>query len=522
MVEDSSLEKNRVFYDALYVLFRWKGRLAAFCGLLFVLVLFFTFLSTPKYKMTTKVLIRSNPQQQLILFKDLATPGRESPVVNPARSLMQILKGREMAREVVERFALDERLKADREQPKTFRGRIKQTISDTLKAVGGFIARILGRESVSPNYAAKAIERFMNEAQDIHLEEESHVISVTIWDKNPQMAADIANFMVERLMTRSAELEQINARQAYAFTKQQVEEAKEELEKSETELSAFRDANQIISLAEQKEAMFDELHDLKSRRLAVQVELSEAKAKLAEMQQTISEQREVLARVPIFSNNPVIKDLIRSLNAGEIELAEALERFTELSEDVRTLKAKTTESRKKLEEELDAVMKSDMAVLQSIHPDLASEYAKLKGNLSALEAKNASLKEEIETLTEEVAALTAIETRLEALERQRDTNERLYMNLADKLSELKVQRVFEISGYDLKIIDRAVAEENTGPDRPRWLLVIPVAFIGSLLISFGLVFFIEYWNESFKSPQEIERKLELDVLCTVPDVPGKL
>lgn len=522
MSGERSPEKNQVFYDILYALFRWKARLAVFCALLFVLVLFFTFLATPKFKATTKVLIRSNPQQQLILFKDLATPGREVPVVNPARSLMQILKGREMAREVVNRFALDERLKADKEQPNNLRERIRQAISHTLKTVSGFVGRILGRESVPPNYTAKAVERFMNEGRDIHLEEESHVISVAIWDKSPQLAAQIANFMVERLMARSADLEQMNARQAYAFTKQQVEEAKEELEKSEAALSAFREENQIISLVEQKKAMFDELHSLKSRHLTLKVELSEATAKLAEMQQTISEQRQVLAKVPIFSNNPVIKDLMRSLNAGEIELAEALEKFTELSEDVRTLRAKTTESRKKLDEELEAVMKSDMAILQSIHPDLASEYAKLKGSLAALEAKDASLRAEIETLTEEIAALTGIETRLEALERQRDTNERLYMNLSDKLSELKVQRVFEISGYDLKVIDRALAEENTGPDRPRWLLVIPVAFIGSLFISFGLVFFFEYWDESFKSPQEIERRLELDVLCTVPDVPGKV
>ena len=75
-----------------------------------------------------------------------------------------------------------------------------------------------------------------------------------------------------------------------------------------------------------------------------------------------------------------------------------------------------------------------------------------------------------------------------------------------------------MSGYDLKIIDKGFVPEDENPDWPKWILVISLGFMGSLLLSFGAIFFIEYWDESFKSPYEIEDCLALPVLCTMPDV----
>ncbi len=78
-----------------------------------------------------------------------------------------------------------------------------------------------------------------------------------------------------------------------------------------------------------------------------------------------------------------------------------------------------------------------------------------------------------------------------------------------------------MSGYDLKIIDKAFIPEDASPDWPKWILVIPLGFMGSMLLSFGTVFFIEYWDESFKSPKEIEDRLGLPVLCTITDINKK-
>ena len=75
-----------------------------------------------------------------------------------------------------------------------------------------------------------------------------------------------------------------------------------------------------------------------------------------------------------------------------------------------------------------------------------------------------------------------------------------------------------MSAYDIKIIDKASLPPGVSPDRPQWTLIIAVGFIGSILLSLGIVFTLEYWDESLRTPQEVEEKLDLDVLCTVPNI----
>ena len=75
-----------------------------------------------------------------------------------------------------------------------------------------------------------------------------------------------------------------------------------------------------------------------------------------------------------------------------------------------------------------------------------------------------------------------------------------------------------MSGYDLNVIDKGFVPEDARPDSPNWILVIPIGFIISIMLAFGTVFFVEYWDESFKSPSEIEDQLALPVLCTLPNM----
>ncbi len=504
--------KKELLYNTLYVVFRRKVRLTLLCGLSFGLVVLFALLTTPTFKATTKILVRSNPQQQLILFKDLASPGREPPMVNPARNLIQILTGREMAQKVVERFKLDERIRAQEKEAEEY------SLSKAINSIIGVARELVGVEKVPKNYFAEAVERLMEQAEDIQLEEDSNVINLSIWEETPGLSSDIANYMAQLLIERSAQLEQDDAKQASDFTGEQVKAAESALTNSEAEIVRFREKNGIVSLEEQKKAKLDELHAVEAQHIAVKVESAEEKAKLEELRGRISAQKKLLSESPIFANDSVIKELVRSLNRGEIQLAGELEEFTESNRSVISLRAKISENRDRIEKEIRAIRRSDTAVLASIHPDLPKEYAQMTANVAALVARKNSLEKEMDALKAEAFSLSVLETELERLNRHRETEERLYMNLLDKFSQLEVQKAFQMSGYDLKIIDKANVPEGARPDRPNWPFLIPLGFAGSFLLSCGIVFFIEYWDESFKSPRDVEQKLELDVLCTVPDV----
>ena len=512
------LEKNQIVYQILCTVFRRKVSLIAICTISFSLIVFFTYLKTPAYKAMAKILIRSNPQQQLILFRDLSTPGREIPAVNPANDLIQILTGQETAQQVVEEFQLDERLQKRVEKPQDLRGSIKKSLVVGVTLVPDLIRNLIGLEKEPRNYFADAVEELMKDAEDIELEEKTNVINLSIWEEKPDTAADIANYMAELLIEKSSELEQLNARKAYDFTKEQVQNAEKALDESERALLEFRKRNKIISMEEEKDAKLLELQKVEGELIDAKTAYSEAQAKMDDMNKKIATQRRLLLESPMLANNAVMKELVTSLNRAEVELAAELEKYTESSESVKTLQAKASENKAKIEKELKGILQNDSAILQSVHPDLPNEYAHLTANVAALKARKDALQEEKESLKAEAFFLAEMEAELERLERHKQTNESLFTNLLDKYSQLGVQQVSQMSGYDLKIIDKAFVPEDAHPDQPKWVLVIPLGMMASLFLGIGAVFFIDYWDETFKYPAEVEDRLDLPVLCTVPDM----
>ncbi|MBC2696165.1 MAG: GumC family protein [Desulfobacteraceae bacterium] len=515
---EQSPEKNRILYHILYVIFRRKILLATICFISFVLIIFFTFLTTPTWEATTKIFIRAHPQQQLILFKDLATPVPKTSTVNPASNLVQMLISQEMAQEIVEKFMLDERLRKKTEEPEKLRDVIKQFLIGVITYPITLAKKIGILEDEPVNFFAGAVEELMEDAQDIELEEDTDVINLSIWEHSPGISSNIANHMAQLLIEKSTEFEQSNASSAHEFTRMQLTSAETALANAEAELLRFKEKNKIISFEEQKKAKLDELHMVETEFINVKTELVHTQAKLNEMGKEIAAQKKLLIESPMFANNSVMKDMVTVLNNAEIQLSGELEKYHESSKTVRTLRAQIAESKEKIEKDLKAIMQSENATLQSIHSDLPKEYVQLVVDAASLAARKDVLQKEIDRIKAEAVSFSVKEAELERFNRRVETNKKLYQNLLDKYSELEVQKASQMSGYDLKIIDKAFVPDDENPDWPKWILVIPLGFMGSLLLSFGAIFFIEYWNESFKSPNEIEERLALRVLCTVQDI----
>ena len=92
---------------AAYVLFKKKLLIVT----LFIFTLFSfafgTFLISPQWEATTKILVLENPKQQMILFKDLTAPSPAEKRTSP-NDLVQILTSNAFGSEIVKQFRLDE------------------------------------------------------------------------------------------------------------------------------------------------------------------------------------------------------------------------------------------------------------------------------------------------------------------------------------------------------------------------------------------------------------------------------
>lgn len=96
-----------------------------------------------------------------------------------------------------------------------------------------------------------------------------------------------------------------------------------------------------------------------------------------------------------------------------------------------------------------------------------------------------------------------------------DTNPQMAKEIADKVSEVFVEKAKELMKIDtVNIIDLAQVPWMPVEPNPQRNITV-AAFIG-LALAAGIVFLIEYLDDSIKTPEDVEKYLGLNVLGIVP------
>ncbi len=86
------------------------------------------------------------------------------------------------------------------------------------------------------------------------LQEPEGNLTITVYDRDPQRAADMANFFVDRLNAANAELQVQNARANRAFIEQRYRKNLADLAAAEDSMRAFQQRYGVIAVPEQTEA----------------------------------------------------------------------------------------------------------------------------------------------------------------------------------------------------------------------------------------------------------------------------
>lgn len=99
------------------------------------------------------------------------------------------------------------------------------------------------------------------------------IISITVEEKDPKMAADIANAFVEELDRVNRSLAMTAGQRTRTFVETRLREAKEALNRTEEEVRSFQDRNGAVKLDDQSKAIIQAIGAVKGQLMAKEVEL---------------------------------------------------------------------------------------------------------------------------------------------------------------------------------------------------------------------------------------------------------
>lgn len=125
-------------------------------------------------------------------------------------------------------------------------------------------------------YRASARER-LSGATDADVDSKTGLITIAVQDKDPALAAEMANALVEELQRTIRGLAITQAALQRLFLENQLKDVRLALAKSEEELKEYQARSGLLNVDAQTEALMDSIADLRALVAAKEVELQAAK-----------------------------------------------------------------------------------------------------------------------------------------------------------------------------------------------------------------------------------------------------
>ena len=335
---------------------------------------------------------------------------------------------------------------------------------------------------------------------------QSNFMTISFTAESPSVSAEVVNEYVTRLLQANIEMRQGRAGQTLEFFEQQVQQLDEELALQSDRIVAFKSANADALPAD---APF---------RLARQAQLEE---RISQMQRDVSmlaDQRKRLVEVyettgQISAQNVPLTPEQSQLQELKRELNSALAVYSAENPRVRFLRARVQQLETTLAENPSEEDGTDPgnAVLELQLAELDARRLSLEQQIAIAEAEVKELREQIARTQPNIITLDSLQRDYENLQSQYNA---AVSNLAAAATGERIELLSK--GERITVLEQAIApNEPTSPDRPKIMAAGALAGAG---LGGGLVVLMELLNQAIRRPIEIQNRLGIAPLVTLPYV----
>ncbi len=421
---------------------------------------------------------------------------------NFSRTQLEILKSRTLAAMVIKNDGLDRDPAftgagaPKPPQPGLF-DRLRKQLAEEIRQsfpASGQVRRKLPTpkaESSPLGVNAGLIDVYLGELQ-VKPVPETSLVKIMFNTPDPQLSARLANAHAHAYIREGIELHSQANEEAEKFLKQKLVELKEQLEKSEVALNAYRREKGIVpgemTLDGKETVVLDRVSELSRDLTKAQVDRIGLEAQV----QQISKHN--YAAVPAVMGNATIVGLQGQLATIDAEYASMAKQFKPEYPPLAQLEAKRQQLLSRINIETKQVIEAT-----------ESAYA-------AAVAKETKLQTEMDKQRGQALNLNDAAVEYAILQREVDTNRELYNSVLQRMKDVGLAA--EAHSSNILIVD--LAEPPQVPSAPRKLPDVLRNAMLALAGGIGLAFLLEYLNNTLKTPEDVERYLKVPNLAVIP------
>ncbi len=495
-------EKEIHLRDYLRIINKRKGTIITFFLLTLIVVIIATFTETPLYKATTDVMIERNTSDSLTsnyrytpydpefletqhqLIQSAAVVEKVVQSLNPDKIYDTFLHEKKKKVSYIHSFSswLYNIYLSFKEMVG-----IKKIVSSST----GLVSKTILPEKAVPLTKAQILENIIKAGISVEPVANSRVVRIGFVSDNPALAMKVANSVAKAYIEELVDMQMEVSQYSIEWMSKKAASQRKKLEASEQALYNYKKKHAIVTVENRLTILPQRLSELSQS-------LTKAETKRKELFAVYNQVKNIkrkkdLETIPAIVANPSVDSINKKILIADQKISELSKKYGYKHPKMITAV-----------NELRTLKKKKYKVLQDAVQTIKNQYQLAVANEKSLKDLLGQTKFQAEKLEEK-------SIQLGMLKRKVDTNRYLYEALIKKIKEKGITEKSQT--VNVWVIEKAQLPRF--PAKPKKMRNILLGIILGLFGGTGCAFFLEYLDNTIKTPEDVEEKFNIPVLCTI-------
>ncbi len=321
----------------------------------------------------------------------------------------------------------------------------------------------------------------------------TNIVEVRVIDRNPNVAAFLANAVSEVYTWYNLESALEKTREAYALLQEKLDSIKTEVNESQMELYNIAESEKIYIPEDISALNSEKMTRLNSAYLTVRDDRI-ANELLLNQINDIKKKGSSFLEIGVIGENPVVKTLYAQKVSLEIELSNLKKQYKEKHPEVQKLANSIKDIQSRLDDEIYRIIE------------------RIRRNYEVLKDRESDYLKSLNEVKEESIELNKRMSKYNVVEQQSKYAKDAYEMIQNKIKQTDL--LHGLRDNNVSIIERA--EPPKKPFSPKYAVNLMLSFVVSILFGISLIFLKEYLDTNIKTPEDLEEQLGLPILSMVP------
>jgi capsular exopolysaccharide synthesis family protein len=495
-------EKEIHLRDHLRVLQKRKWMIIALILIPVIFTLIQGFTTKPIYRGTATLQINvDNPQ--IVDLKEVFAINMWA--TDYYQTQYKILESHSLAKRVIQKMKLWEHPEFLSSPPSPFekwKSSVQSTLLNSIRSLFSFAGP---KPPPSSQSTLDFVEKVSDDEKEVPLVgqfisrlkiepiKESRLVKVHFDSYFPELSTRVPNLLAKEFIQMNLESRLDTKEQAKEWLTKQLDDLRSRVESSDEALQKFGSQNDIFSLDDKENITLNRLNELNE---ALAKSESERMSKEAIYKQISSEKGFKAVALPSILENKLIQELKQNYIQLETQ-------YTKLSETFKPHHPEIIRLKNQME-----------TVEKSLNLETAKIIAGMKNEYESSLRKESLIRNAFAEQKHQAMAMQQKSIQYNILKREAETNKELYKNLLQRVKELGISAGFH--GSNIQIVD--YSEKPKGPYKPYHQRKVLLAAVIGLFLGIGFTFLLEYFDNTVKTPEEVDQRFQLPFLGSVPEI----